>query len=139
MNSSIALLTLRSGNQTRLSAEKLKNSANSTASPRRHRRPHRHDRKTQDGADEDEQSVKQDDRGRLIRHRTVGDLRQMAGALAHEDDLGGAEIEQPQRHAEGADQDEDREVLRREHAREHESLNQPATTAKPAVEARSSR
>jgi len=50
--------------------------------------------------------------------------RQELGAQAHEQDLDDAEVDQPERIAEGRDQNEDRETVRAEHMREYESLEQ---------------
>ena len=64
------------------------------------------------------------------RDRLPGDHRIFASgekrlALAHEQDAGQPEIDQPERDAERSDQDENRKAFGAEHAGEHEGLDQP--------------
>ena len=60
------------------------------------------------------------------RHRLVSATGEMALPLPDIKDLRGAKIEQPERQAKGADQDEARKIPRIEHAGEHECLHQSA-------------
>jgi len=92
--------------------------------PGRHRRLQRKACETDEAAGEHDQAVKQNDRRRMRRHGYILAQAEVAVAQAHEEDLGGAEIEQPQRDAQGADQDENREALGAQNAREHEGLHQ---------------
>ena len=72
----------------------------------------------------DQREIKQHDGGGMAGDRVAALARQEARAQPHEQNLHDAEVDQPQRIADGRDQNEDREPLRAEHMREHESLQQ---------------
>ena len=94
--------------------------------PGRDRRPACHHGEADKRAGEHDQCVEGDDGARLGGNRIVAAPRQMPRALPDKQNLCGAEIEQPERYAKGSDQDVDGKLLRRQHARKYESLDEPA-------------
>ena len=67
---------------------------------------------------------KHDNRGGVAGDRLVALAAQEAGAQPHEQNFDDAEVDQPERIADGRDQDEDREAMRAQDMREHVSLQQ---------------
>lgn len=90
---------------------------------RGHSGPQQHDAETGERRSCAQNNVEQDDRAGLARGALVAAAVKMRRTQIDEGDLGEPEIGDPQRIADRRGENEDREQVRIEHAREHEGLH----------------